>query len=123
MYRVLVVDDEDDIRELLALVLRKKGYDVSSIGDPRAALDLAATVAFDAALLDWSMPVMDGGELCSRLRELPGMRETPILIVTAHTDGETRARATAAGASGFLGKPFSLTHLAEVVAAALDRRP
>ena len=123
MYRVLVVDDEDDIRELLALVLRKKGYDVSSIGDPRAALDLAATVAFDAALLDWSMPVMDGGELCSRLRELPGMRETPILIVTAHTDGETRARATAAGASGFLGKPFSLTHLAEVVGDALDRRP
>lgn len=123
MYRVLVVDDEDDIRELLALVLRKKGYDVSSIGDPRAALDLAATVAFDAALLDWSMPVMDGSELCSRLRELPGMRETPILIVTAHTDGETRARATAAGASGFLGKPFSLTHLAEVVGDALDRRP
>lgn len=123
MYRVLVVDDEDDIRELITLVLRKKGYDVSSIGDPRAALDLAATVAFDAALLDWSMPVMDGGELCSRLRELPGMRETPIFIVTAHTDAATRARATAAGASDFLAKPFSLTHLTEAVAGALEGRP
>lgn len=120
MYRVLVVDDEDDIRELIALVLRRKGYDVTSIGDPRAALDLAATVAFDAALLDWSMPVMDGGELCSRLRELPGMRETPILIVTAHADAATRVRATAAGASDFLTKPFSLKHLVEVVAGVLE---
>lgn len=120
MYRVLVVDDEDDIRELIALVLRRKGYDVTSIGDPRAALDLATTTAFDAALLDWSMPVMDGGELCSRLRELPGMREVPILIVTAHADAATRVRATAAGASDFLTKPFSLKHLVEVVAGVLD---
>ena len=123
MHRALVVDDDDDIRELIALTLRKQGYDVASIDDSLAALSLASSTSFDVALLDWSMPVMDGGELCSRLRELPGMRDAPILIVTAHADSATRDRAAAAGATQFLTKPFSLKHLAEVVGELLGQRP
>ena len=69
--------------------------------------------------MDWSMPVMDGGELCSRLRQLPGLQDIPIVIVTAHADLATRDRAAAAGATRFLTKPFSLKHLAEVVAGEL----
>lgn len=119
MQRLLVVDDDEDIRSLLSLALRKHGYEVVSMEDPLAALALAATTSFDAVLLDWSMPVMDGGELCSRLRELPGLQNTPIIIVTAHADLDTRDRAAAAGATRFLTKPFSLKHLAEVVAGEL----
>lgn len=120
MHRLLVVDDENDIRELIELTLRRKGYDVTGTGDPRAALALASEANFDAALLDWSMPEMDGGELCARLRELPSMRDTPILIVTAYADTATRDRASAAGATAFLPKPFSLKRLAEVVADLLE---
>lgn len=116
MHRALVVDDDDDIRDLIALALRKQGYDVTSIEDPLAALARAASTPFDVILLDWSMPVMDGGELCRRLRELPHLRDVPVLIITAHADTATRDRATAAGATAFLAKPFSLKQLAKVVA-------
>jgi CheY-like chemotaxis protein len=116
MRRALVVDDDDDIRDLIAHTLDKQGYDVASFVDPVAALASAAETGFDVALLDWSMPVMDGGELCARLRELPGLRDVPIVIVTAHADQATRDRAVAAGATRFLAKPFSLKNLAEVVA-------
>lgn len=119
MSRVLVVDDEDDIRELIAFVMRKQGYDVTSIASPLVALALATAEPFDLALLDWSMPQMDGGELCARLRELPEMRDAPILIVTAHGDPATRDQAERAGATRLVTKPFSLKHLGEVVAGLL----
>jgi CheY-like chemotaxis protein len=116
MSRVLVVDDEDDIRDLIAFVLRRQGYDVTSIASPLVALARATAEPFDLAVLDWSMPQMNGGELCARLRELPEMRDAPILIVTAHADPATRAQAERAGATQFVTKPFSLKHLGEVVA-------
>lgn len=116
MFRALVVDDDRDIRELIEFTLRRQGYAVSGHEDPLEALAHATSTGFDVALLDWSMPVMDGGELCARLRELPGHRDTPILIVTAHADSSTREQAATAGATRFLTKPFSLKQLAEVVA-------
>jgi CheY-like chemotaxis protein len=61
------------------------------------------------------MPGMDGGELCTRLRELPGLSEAPIVIVTAYADAATRARAAASGATDFVTKPFSLRQLAELM--------
>ena len=121
MARVLVVDDDDDIRDIIAYALRQRGHDVSSCDDPLAALALATSEPFEVALLDWSMPVMDGGELCALLRELPDMRDAPIVIVTAHGDQDTRDRASAAGATRFVSKPFSLKQLADLVAELLDR--
>lgn len=123
MSRLLVVDDDEDIRALITLALRQHGHDVTGIGDPLEALAFAASATVDAALLDWSMPVMGGGELCARLRELPGMRETPILIVTAYSDSATRAQAVNAGATGLLTKPFSLKQLAGVVSELLVQSP
>ncbi len=123
MQRVLVVDDDEDIRDIIAFRLRKQSYEVSSVGDPRAALELAPTMTFDAAILDWSMPWMDGGELCARLRELPGLREVPILVVTAHADEATRERAFAAGATRFITKPLSLKELVDVLAELLAPEP
>lgn len=117
MAAVLVVDDDDDIRELIVSRLRRDDHDVTSSGDPQAALALAASASFDVAILDWSMPVMDGGELCARLRELPHLREIPILIVTAHADPATRRLAEAVGATDYMTKPFSLQQLAVTVRA------
>lgn len=111
MPSVLVVDDDDDIREIIELTLRRAGHDVSSFGDPLEALALAMTTSFDLAVLDWSMPRMDGGELCAKLQELPHLRDVPVMVVTAHADQGTRDLATEAGATGFLAKPFSLVAL------------
>ena len=115
MYRVLVVDDDTDIRELIELRLSMDGHEVNGLGDPAAALSLAAATSFDLAILDWSMPAMDGGDLCARLRELPGLADAPILVVTAHADPDTRNRAYAAGATEYMVKPFSLQQLSTVV--------
>ena len=115
MSRVLVVDDDDDIRDLVTLRLEMDGHAVIAIGDPVEALARAATTRLDLAILDWTMPDMDGGELCTRLRELPHLGGTPVLIVTAHADPRTRDLAFAAGASGYIAKPFSLLQLSEAV--------
>ena len=115
MSRVLVVDDDDDIRDLVSLRLEMDGHAVISFGDPVEALDRASTTRLDLAIVDWTMPDMDGGELCARLRELPHLAGTPILIVTAHADPRTRDHAFAAGADGYIAKPFSLLQLSEAV--------
>lgn len=119
MAAVLVVDDDDDIRDIIAFRVRRDGHEVTSIGHPSQALDVAATQTFDLAILDWSMPVMNGGELCERLHDLPHLDGLPVLIVTAFADMETRQDAERAGASSYLTKPFSLHDLAGCVGALL----
>jgi CheY-like chemotaxis protein len=113
---VFVVDDDQDIRDLITFVLQRAGYEVVSVEDPLAALALSESTGFDLAVLDWSMPRMDGGELCARLRQLAPLADVPILILTAHADSATRERAFEAGASGFMAKPFALDELTDVVA-------
>ncbi|MBS2936514.1 response regulator [Nocardioides sp. J2M5] len=120
MAEILVVDDEDDIRELVAMCVRRAGHTAWTFDDPHAALDFATRrPEIELALLDWSMPSMDGGELCVELRAVPHLAEIPILVVTAYTDEETRSRAFASGASGFIAKPFSIQVLQQYVATAM----
>ncbi|MDT0182770.1 response regulator [Microbacterium sp. ARD31] len=119
MANVLVVDDDQDMRDLIELVLRRSELDVVAVGSPLAALDLVGTTHFDLAVLDWSMPQMDGGELCARLREVPELRDLPILILTAYADAATRERAFEAGATDFMSKPFTLKDLRGIVATLL----
>lgn len=122
MAEVLVVDDDDDIRELITMRVRRAGHTVTSIGDPRVALERAADLHVDLALLDWSMPHMNGGELCAGLRRLPHLADLSVAVVTAHSDPETRERARAAGASGYLTKPFALSELDQYITDQLAAR-
>lgn len=116
MAQVLVVDDDDDdIRALVAMQVRRGGHEVVDVGDPVRALALAGDRSFDLAVLDWSMPGMDGGTLCQRLRQLPHLAGLPVLVVTAFTDDATRQRATGCGAASFMAKPFRLGELRERV--------
>ena len=121
MPNVLVVDDDQDMRDLIELVLRRSELDVVAVGSPLAALDVVTSTRFDLAVLDWSMPQMDGGELCARLREVPELAGLPILILTAYADSATRDRAFEAGATDFMSKPFTLKDLRGVVASLLAR--
>ena len=115
MGRVLVVDDDQYLRDVLSFMLKRLGHEVSVEGSPTAALEVLATERFDVAILDWSMPGMTGGELCERLREDPVAGGMPVMILTAHADEQTRERALASGADRFATKPIKLADLAAAV--------
>ena len=104
--RILVVEDQDSIRKMIEALVGGRGHVVLSATSGPKALELARSTPPDAALLDVNLPPpFDGIELCARLRESsPTM---PIIMITAQDDDETRARALAAGSTGFFAKPFS----------------
>jgi CheY-like chemotaxis protein len=104
--RVLVVDDNIDAAELLAVALADAGHEVRVAHDPLEALALAGDFSFDVALLDLGLPAMDGIELGERLRR-SGKRGR-LLAVTGYGQEHDRARTAAAGFEGHLVKPVSL---------------
>jgi len=104
--RILVVDDEPSLAELLTMALSYEGWEVRSAGDGTAALRIAAEFGPDAVLLDISLPDFDGVEVLRRLRaDRPSL---PVLFLTARDSAEDRAAGLRAGADGYLTKPFSL---------------
>jgi two-component system OmpR family response regulator len=104
--RILVVDDEPSLADLLTMALSNEGWDVRSAGDGAAALRVAAEFGPDAVLLDMMLPDVDGVEVLRRLRgDFPGL---PVLFLTARDSAEDRAAGMLAGADGYLTKPFSL---------------
>jgi CheY-like chemotaxis protein len=111
--RVLVVDDDDTIRELLELTLGDAGYEVGSAAEGGAALELVERLKPHLILLDLRMPGVDGRGFAAAYRARPG-RHAPIAVVTAMRD-PARA-ATAIGAQGFVAKPFDLGELLNLVA-------
>ena len=120
---VLLAEDDEDVRALAELVLRREGYEVAAVSDGQAALDAAGERTPSVAVLDVSMPRMDGLETARRLRERPEMRDVPIMLLTARVTEADRERGREAGVDAQLDKPFSPAVLAERVRALLERRP
>ena len=116
---ILVVDDEPSVRQALQRALTFEGYDVRLAEDGKAALDLLLREPFEAILLDVSMPVLDGLEVCRRLRAA-GDR-TPILMLTARHATADRVAGLDAGADDYLVKPFALEELLARLRALLRR--
>ena len=110
---VLVVEDQDDIREFVALVLQSEGYCVATAGNGAVALEEVGRKPVQVVLLDMRMPVMDGWAFADAYRRQPGPH-APIVVLTAAQDAE--ARAAQINADDFLGKPFELDDLISVVA-------
>lgn len=108
---ILIVDDEPAIRGLLEEVLRLQGYRVFTASDGRAALEEFTRRQPDLVLLDVVMPVLNGFEVCRRLKENPETRLTPIVMVTALSASGDRVRGIEAGADDFLNKPFDRSEL------------
>ncbi len=107
--RVLVVDDETTLAELLSMALRYEGWEVRSAGDGRGALRLAREFRPDAVVLDIMLPDMDGLEVLRRLRaESP---DVPVLFLTARDAVEDRVAGLTAGGDDYVTKPFSLEEL------------
>jgi PAS domain S-box-containing protein len=120
--RVLVVDDNVDAAETLGHVLDLQGCEVQVVHDGPSALRLAAARAFDAALLDIGLPVMDGYELAARLRELPGTAGARLVAVTGYGQDSDRERTAAAGFHHHLVKPVNPESLAAILQGLPPRR-
>jgi two-component system, chemotaxis family, chemotaxis protein CheY len=110
--RVLIVEDDDGIRDLVDLVLTSAGYEILTATDGAAALQVVGTVHPDLVLLDMRMPVMDGWEFARRYRAGPAPH-APIVVMTAARDAAQRAAEI--DANGYLGKPFDMAELLALV--------
>jgi len=106
--RVLVVDDDEKNRRLLADMLDASGYTVRTANDGVEALEQAVAFQPEAILLDIMMPKMDGVEACRRLKADPATASIPVLLTTALHERPDRIRGLAAGANDFLSKPLDV---------------
>jgi PAS domain S-box-containing protein len=113
--RILVVDDNHDAAEMLSEVLRARGYDTRIAHDGPEALRVASAFLPETAFLDIGLPVMDGYELASRLREIPGLATVRLVAVTGYGQDSDRRRTRAAGFEHHMVKPVDLQALEDLV--------
>jgi two-component system chemotaxis response regulator CheY len=118
--RVLLMDDDETIREVVQMALVVRGYEVLTAPNGALALDLIRRHPPSLILLDMRMPVMDGWEFARRYRQMPGPH-APIIVLTAAVDPADRAQQVKA--DGFLAKPFSLKELRALVDRYLSSSP
>lgn len=112
----LVVDDSDSMRKLVCHTLQSIGYTTFQAANGLEALIRVKEIKIlDLVIADLNMPVMDGIKLVSQLRKTPGTSIIPVLLLTMETDRGAKERARAAGATGWLIKPFEPLHLVQVV--------
>ncbi|RMF84926.1 MAG: response regulator [Nitrospirae bacterium] len=121
MASVLAVDDSPSIRLMLERTLANAGFEVTTATDGKDALAKAKSSRFELVLTDINMPEMDGFELIRELRKLNSYRFTPILTVTTESAMEQKQKGRAAGATGWIVKPFEPSQLLAVIHKVLGR--
>ena len=112
---ILAVDDSSSLRQMVAFSLKAAGYNVVEAVDGQDGLDKAKQQSVDLVLTDQNMPRMDGLALIKSLRTLPAYQKVPILMLTTESSDEMKSKGRAAGANGWLVKPFGPQRLIEVV--------
>jgi DNA-binding response OmpR family regulator len=120
--KVLVVDDEDDIRELCRVNLEFEGFDVVDAANGPAALEQAARSQPDVIFLDLMMPKMDGWEVLRRLKEDDATAHIPVVLLTARTGEEDQMRGWQEGILEYVSKPFNPQSLVEWAKRAMEPR-
>lgn len=118
MTKILIVDDDAHIRELINLFLRKEGFDLYEASDGMQALKVMEKVKIDLAVIDIMMPNMDGWQLCKELREFS---DIPILMLTAKGETTQKVKGFGLGADDYLVKPFEPIELVLRIKALLKR--
>ncbi len=121
MARVLVVDDDPDVRALVELKLRLEGLEVVSVASGEEALAMLSVESFDLVVLDLMMPGVDGIEVCRRIRERPETADLPVIMLTARAQETDVERGLTVGATDYVTKPFSPRELMLRVRGALRR--
>ena len=115
MHTILAVDDSASMRQMVAFTLKNAGYEVTDAVDGQDALEKASTRDFDLVLTDQNMPRLDGIGLTKKLRGQPKFKNTPILILTTESSDQMKQAGRAAGATGWIVKPFDPAKLIEVI--------
>jgi CheY-like chemotaxis protein len=117
--RILVIDDDPDVRTLCRLNLGWAGHEVLEAAGGQQALDMVAADAPDALVLDIMMPVVDGLDVLRRVRSDPATRELPVVVISARVGLEDQVRGLETGADAYVTKPFSPETLTSMVECAL----
>lgn len=115
MKRILAVDDSASMRQMVVFTLKKAGYEVVDAKDGIEALEIAKSQSFDAVISDVNMPNMDGITLIKHLRTLPSYKFTPLLMLTTESGTDKKHEGRAAGATGWIVKPFNPDQLLAVI--------
>ncbi len=123
MKKILLADDEENLRILVHTTLEDPRYEILEAADGEEALELAKAHHPDLLVLDWMMPGRSGVEVAQAPRQDPETAQTPILLLTAKSQARDRAAADAAGVNGYLVKPFSPLELMEKVEELLAGTP
>ncbi|ABC92279.1 response regulator [Rhizobium esperanzae] len=118
---ILTVDDSASIRLTTKVTLTNAGYSVTEAVNGAEGLAAAKSNSFDLIVTDLNMPVMDGLTMIEELRKLPAQAGVPIIFLTTESDADLKARAKAAGATGWLTKPFDPENLVKIVKKVLGR--
>lgn len=121
MSRVLVVDDDPDVRRLVEMKLKLDGIETLGATNGAEALQILEEEAVDLVVLDLMMPVMDGMEVCRRMRNDPRFQRVPIIMLTARAQPADIERGFAQGATDYVVKPFSPRELLSRVRGVLAR--
>lgn len=121
MQSILAVDDSASMRQMVLFTLENAGFEVVDAVDGEDAWIKASQRQFDLVLTDQNMPKLDGIGLTKRLREHPNFKATPILILTTESSDEMKQQGRAAGATGWMVKPFDPAKLIEVIGKVIRR--
>ncbi|MDH5299817.1 MAG: phosphate regulon transcriptional regulator PhoB [Gammaproteobacteria bacterium] len=120
-YTILIVEDEESIREMIAFSLEQAGFAVLEAGEGAAANNVIANVRPDLILLDWMLPGLSGVEIARRLKREQMTADIPIIMLTARGEEDERLRGFDAGADDYITKPFSTRELVARIKAVLRR--
>jgi len=123
MQSILVVDDDADVREIVAFKLGRLGYEVITAADGVTGLEAVAQLRPDLVLLDWAMPELSGIEVCRQIRDGSDHADVPVILLTARTRDADKRVGYEAGVDDYIVKPFSPNELANRVEAALASGP
>lgn len=115
MKKILAVDDSASMRQMVGFTLKKAGFEVVEAKDGSEALSIAKQQSFDAVISDVNMPIMDGITLIKELRTLPSYKFTPLLMLTTESGLDKKTEGKAAGATGWIVKPFNPDQLLAVL--------
>lgn len=119
MRKVLIVDDSVSMRQMVSFTLRQGGFDVVEAGHGQEALDKLKSISVDLIITDLNMPVMDGITLIRNVRTQPTMKSKPILMLTTEGLAAKKEQGKAAGATGWVVKPFDPDKLLATIAKVL----
>ncbi|MFT3868686.1 MAG: response regulator transcription factor [Nibricoccus sp.] len=109
--KILIVDDEADVTDLVAYHLRAKGFHVETLNDPNGSIGIARTFVPDLVVLDVMMPDLNGIQICRMLRADPKLQKVPVIFLTAKAEESDRIQGLETGADDYICKPFSTKEL------------